>query len=77
MSADYIVRAVEIMGGQAALAKAVGVHRQAVFGWASGRYLVPIKHCPKIEKAVDRKITCEQLRPDFDWSAIRSNGSEV
>ena len=76
MSANVVNQAIEILGSQTALARAVGVQRQAVFGWASGRYLVPVKHCPKIEKAVNRRVTCEQLRPDFDWSSIRA-GSDV
>lgn len=74
MSAEVVNQVIGILGSQVALAKAVGVQRQAVFGWASGRYLVPVKHCPKIEKAVNRQVTCEQLRPDFDWSVIRAGG---
>ena len=77
MSADFINQAINILGSQVALARAVGVQRQAVSGWASGRYLVPVKHCPKIEKVVARKVTCEQLRPDFDWSTVRSSSDSI
>ncbi len=30
------------------------------------------EYCIAIEKATDREIKCEEIRPDIDWKYIRS-----
>jgi DNA-binding transcriptional regulator YdaS (Cro superfamily) len=46
------------------LAKALGVSRQAVSHWRTGRYRVPAEHCRKIETITGGKVTVHDLRPD-------------
>lgn len=64
MKKTPIEKAVEILGSQSALARALKVSRMHVCTMvATGR--VPAKQCKKIEKATDRQVTAEQLRPDI------------
>jgi len=62
--------AVDQMGGQAALASALGVKQQHVWNWLS-RGRVPAEHCPAIERATAGKVRCEELRPDVAWEVLR------
>ena len=60
-------RAVDIAGGQTALAKAIGgsVKQAHVWNWlniSKGR--VPAEHCSAIELATGGLVTRQQLRPD-------------
>ena len=71
MQSAGLEKAISLLGSQAALAKTIGVKRQAVNAWLNKRTLVPVKHCPAIEKATQGSVTCELLRPDFDWSVVR------
>ena len=60
-------RAVDIMGGQTALAKAIGgtVKQAHVWNWLNGsRGRVPAEYCRAIETATKGLVTCQQLRPD-------------
>lgn len=67
MTNAIVAKAVLILGSQSALAKAVGVKKQAVYSWMRREVNVPIKHCPSIERATNGEVTCAMLRPDFDW----------
>lgn len=60
-------------GRQAALAKQIGAHAPDVSQWARGKRPIPAEFCPAIEKATLRAVTCEEMRPDVDWSVLRSN----
>ena len=56
------------------LAAALGgtVKRQHVEHWVKvGR--APAEHCPLIERATSGAVTCEQLRPDIEWSVLRAS----
>ena len=60
--------AVELLGGQTNLAKAIGVSQGAVWQALNGhkqRATVPGGWCPKIEAATKGKIKREDLRPDL------------
>jgi transcriptional regulator with XRE-family HTH domain len=57
---------------QTALAKALGVTQGAVWQWANGRRPIPADRCPAIERATAGAVTCEELRPDVDWSVLRA-----
>ena len=46
------------------LAKALGVSKQAVSHWRTGRYRVPAEHCRKIECLTGGQVTVHDLRPD-------------
>ena len=63
-------RAVELCGGQSALASAIGLSQSHVWNWLA-RERVPAEHCPAIERATLRKVRCEELRPDVDWACLR------
>lgn len=64
-------RAVEIAGGQAALADGIKVSRQVLNNWVRGRVRVPAEHCPAIERATGGQVRCEELRPDVAWDVVR------
>lgn len=63
-------RAVKAAGGQAALARIIGVSQPTVWHVLNGkRAHVPIKHCLPIEEALG--IKAEELRPDINWDYQR------
>lgn len=39
--------------------------------WATGSRPVPAERCLDIEKATDAQVTCEEMRPEVDWSYLR------
>ncbi|OCG56968.1 Cro/Cl family transcriptional regulator [Gilliamella sp. Nev5-1] len=56
-------------GGISRLAKHFGITSWAVSRW---QYVaVPAERCPDIEFLTDGQVTCEELRPDVNWSVIR------
>lgn len=71
-----LVNAVQAMGGQSELARAIGAKQQHVWNWLN-RGRVPAEHCPAIERETRARgspVTCEELRPDVDWSVLRGAG---
>jgi DNA-binding transcriptional regulator YdaS (Cro superfamily) len=60
-----------LLGGQAALASALGVSRGAVPQWKDPKRRIPAEHCPKVERLTAGRVTCEQLRPDIEWEVLR------
>jgi DNA-binding transcriptional regulator YdaS (Cro superfamily) len=73
---EALRRAAEILGGQAALATAVGFSdRRHVWPWFNTERKVPAEHCPAIERATREKgtpVTCEELCPHVDWAILRA-----
>lgn len=67
---DALERAINVVGSQSALAKAIGRTPQVVNNWQR-RGNVPAEHCPAIERATKGEVRCEDLRPDVDWAWIR------
>lgn len=67
-----IQRASEIIGGTNAIARLVGVKPPTVTQWKTGDRRIPTGRCPSIERATNGAVTCEELRPDFDWQYLRS-----
>lgn len=62
-----IEKACDLMGGQSALARACGVTPQAVQHWvAAGR--CPAERAVAVERATNRKVRREQLRPDLFYA---------
>lgn len=57
-------------GGITNLAKHFGITPWAVSRWRTSG--VPAERCPDIELLTNGKVTCEELRPDVNWSAIRN-----
>lgn len=60
---DAISRAIESAGGQAALARHLGIHPSLVSQWATGRRRVDPKHCRAIEDLTS--VSRHDLRPDI------------
>ncbi len=63
-----------MLGGVAALARAVGVSHSAPINWRT-RGSVPAEHCIAIERetrAAGNAVMCEELRPDLDWKVLRT-----
>lgn len=77
MNTGSILKACEIAGGQAALARLVDVHPSMVHQWIKGYKRVPAERCPAIERATDRAVTCEEIRPDVDWAYLRNTQAEI
>jgi DNA-binding transcriptional regulator YdaS (Cro superfamily) len=67
MNMSALERAIEIVGGQAALARRIGgkIRQQHVWYWL--KHSVPAKYCGDIERATYGQVTRHDLRPDvFD-----------
>lgn len=64
-------RAIQAAGSQTELARRIGVTKQFVSHWATGRRAVPAEYCPAIERATGGAVRCEDLRPDIDWAVLR------
>jgi DNA-binding transcriptional regulator YdaS (Cro superfamily) len=62
-------QAIDIYGGPTKLAVQLGVSVQRLLNWLARG--VPAERCPDIEDALDGRVTCEQLRPDVNWSVLR------
>jgi DNA-binding transcriptional regulator YdaS (Cro superfamily) len=65
MRQSPLKRAVEIVGSQAALAKALKVKPQHVWNWLNRDDRVPAEQVLPIEAATDGKVTRHDLRPDI------------
>jgi DNA-binding transcriptional regulator YdaS (Cro superfamily) len=59
-------------GALAELSRAINAHAPDVSRWASGDRPVPADRCPEIERATNGAVRCEDLRPDVNWSVLRS-----
>ncbi len=69
MKNSHLIKASEILGSQALLAKAIGVTQPTLNQWISGDRPVPIERCVLIEQATNGQVTRKDLRPD-DWHRI-------
>ncbi len=66
-----LARAVQIMGGPSAAARALGVTPQAVSFWLNGQRSLSAEQCIAIERETAGAVKVEELRPDVDWKVIR------
>lgn len=73
MENKAISKACAVLGGQAMLARAIGVSPPTVNQWCKGIRPVPAERCPAIERVTGGTVRCEDLRPDVDWSVLRTN----
>lgn len=68
-----LAAAIEVCGGQAGLARIVGVTgsspRAVVWAWME-RGQAAQDFCPAIERATDGVVICEELRPDITWARV-------
>lgn len=58
-------------GKTAEMAAVIGLPASVVSFWANGKRQVPAERCPAIEEATNGLVTCEELRPDINWSILR------
>lgn len=77
MEMQAITQAASAVGGQAQLARLLGVTPPTVNQWISGTRQVPAERCPAIERATNGAVRCEELRPDVDWSVLRGVQAEA
>ncbi|WP_295378426.1 helix-turn-helix domain-containing protein [uncultured Pseudacidovorax sp.] len=75
MDTSAILRAVEVLRTQAALARSLGVRPPTVNQWCKGERPVPAEQCPSIERATGGAVRCEDLRPDVAWDVLRAQSS--
>lgn len=69
---DYVSKQ---RGLRSSLARTLGVPFILVSQWALGKRQVPAERCPSIEEATNGMVTCEELRPDINWSILRRSKS--
>lgn len=62
---EALKRAVEIAGGQTALAKALGVQQAHVWNWLNRDKVLPGEYAIPIERATGGQVTRQELRPDL------------
>ena len=60
-----IVRACQVVGGQLALARLLGVQPPTVNQWCTGKRPVPIARCVPIEQATGGLVGRRDLREDW------------
>jgi DNA-binding transcriptional regulator YdaS (Cro superfamily) len=74
-------RAAKVLGGQAALASALGFSdRRNVSPYFTTARRLPAEHCPTIERATREAgevVSCEELRPDVAWDVLRMQTADT
>lgn len=63
-------------GSRARLAGEINIPAILISQWSLGRRQIPAERCPDIERATGGAVTCEELRPDVDWSVLRNSQRE-
>lgn len=73
---NALERAIKIVDGQSALARAIGepIQQGHIWYWLREKDgQVPAEHCAAIERATDGKVSRHELRPDiFGPAPVRS-----
>jgi DNA-binding transcriptional regulator YdaS (Cro superfamily) len=80
-----LARAAKTLGGQAALASALGfANRTGVWPWFNTDRRVPAEYCPLIERLTKERavcpadvVLCEELRPDVAWGVLREQAAPI
>ena len=62
---EGLQRAISHLGSQSALARAIGVKQQNVWGWLNGSQRVPAEYAIPIEKATNGHVSRHEIRPDI------------
>lgn len=73
MNASPIKQAVATLGGQTAMARAIGVSQGLVWQWCENRARIPAERCIAIEQATAGVVTRSDLRPDL-WPPSEQHG---
>lgn len=70
MNNQALARATSILGSATKLANRLGVSKATVSLWGRTPKGVPIDQCAPIDRITNGEVTCEQLRPDYDFSRV-------
>jgi len=70
---EALRKAISIVGGQRKLAQICGVSQAAVSKWLNGISKIGEDKAILLEQALNGLVTCEDLRPDVNWSVIRGS----
>jgi DNA-binding transcriptional regulator YdaS (Cro superfamily) len=65
MTRSAVVRAIKIIGGQAATARVLEVSQPRVWYWANKAKKLPRQFAIPLERATKARVTRQQLRPDL------------
>lgn len=68
---EPLKKAITIVGGQRKLALICGVSQASVSKWLNGISKIGEDKAILLEQALNGLVTCEELRPDVNWSVIR------
>lgn len=71
MSMNAISKAIDCMGSQEQLAKAVELTQAAISQYVTGNKRPSAEVAIRIEAATDGKVRAEEVRPDVPWHVIR------
>ena len=73
MSMNAISKAIECLGSQNQLAKAVDLTQSAISLYVTGQKRPSAEVAIRIEAATNGTVKAEDLRPDIPWHVIRGN----
>lgn len=63
-----LVKAYETIGGIDALADALDIKPETIYGWRAGRSNIPVPRAMQIQ--ILTGVPVQQLVPSFDWDAL-------
>lgn len=67
---DAFEKAIKIAGSKAALARGLGITPWALSKWNFDK--ISEERCLSIEEITQKEVKAEQLRPDINWTFVRS-----
>jgi DNA-binding transcriptional regulator YdaS (Cro superfamily) len=73
MSMNAISRAIECLGSQEQLAKAIDLTQAAISQYVTGNKRPSAEVAIRIEDVTEGLVRAEELRPDIPWHVIRGN----
>ncbi|MFA5494229.1 MAG: helix-turn-helix domain-containing protein [Porticoccaceae bacterium] len=76
---EQLKRAIDLLGGQSALARAINTKQQNVWFWLNKSGRVPAEFVLPIEQATGGEVTRTQLRPDIypcDDNSLMTAGNQ-
>jgi DNA-binding transcriptional regulator YdaS (Cro superfamily) len=70
-----VQRAVDLLGSQSALARAVGKSQPAIYKWTHGKSLPTWQNAIAIERATGGRVTRHEVRPDIEAMPVPSESA--
>lgn len=67
---DAVHKAIDLLGSQSALARALDEDIGTVSAWLRRGNVGP-EYCPLIELATGGRVTCEMIHPTVRWDVLR------